>query len=73
LDDFARERFLDAVVIVNDLERAEVELANVRGGEGILAAALAAKRFVLSTNTDTLIDKFKTVNRQFFGYFAGKL
>jgi hypothetical protein len=34
--------FLDAVVIVGDFQRAEVELANVRGFERILAAALAA-------------------------------
>ena len=37
-----RQRFLDAVVIVGDFKRAEVELANVRGFERIFAAALAA-------------------------------
>jgi hypothetical protein len=38
----ARQRFFDAVVIVGDFERAEVEFADVRGGERIFAAAFAA-------------------------------
>src|SRR6185436_2688550 len=36
------ERHFDAVIVVNDFERAEVEFAYVRGGEWILATALAA-------------------------------
>ena len=41
-DRFARDRLLDAFVVVGDFEGAEAELADVRGGQGILAAALAA-------------------------------
>ena len=36
------QRFFDAVVVVGDFERAEVEFADVRGFERIFASALAA-------------------------------
>jgi len=41
-DDVARERLLDAVVIVGDFERAEVEFADVRGFKRVFATAFAA-------------------------------
>src|ERR1700744_4287286 len=41
-DGFARQRFFDAVIVVSDFERAEVEFADVRGRERIFASALAA-------------------------------
>jgi len=42
LDRLAGERALDAIVIVNDFEGPKIELADVSGGQWILAAALAA-------------------------------
>ena len=33
---------LDAVIVIDDFERAEVEFANVRGGERIFPSAFAA-------------------------------
>ena len=41
-DDVARERLLDAVVIVGNFERAEVEFADMRGFERVFATAFAA-------------------------------
>jgi hypothetical protein len=38
----SRHVALHALVVVRDLERTEAKLADVRGGHGILAAALAA-------------------------------
>src|SRR5439155_22939202 len=42
LDGGPRQRFLDALVIIDYFERAEVEFANVRRGERILPATFAA-------------------------------
>src|SRR5262249_51162405 len=41
-DALAVERALDALVIVSHFERAEIELAHVRGLQRVFAAALAA-------------------------------
>ncbi len=42
LNDGAGHGLLDALVIVNDFEGAEIEVADMGGGEGIFAAAFAA-------------------------------
>lgn len=42
LDQLARERLLDALVIVGHFEGAEIEFADVGGGERIFPAAFAA-------------------------------
>jgi hypothetical protein len=48
---------------------AELAAAGCRGFTGPVPPPLSM-RFVISTNTDRLIDNFKTVNGEFFGLFS---
>ena len=66
-DRVARQRAFDAVVVINDFERAEIKFANMVRGERIFAAALAA----LERPHETSIALSITIIR-LFAYWGNK-